>query len=531
MVNGSRVDLKLKKLFYRARVDSLNEEQYQAVCKACDRALLAPDSTVERVAIPWLHVVREHPVFLDSYGDLFKPTKGFKTITRRLLRVLRSRAGWLAQLLKSLRSTGQVWFGPEDLPKMVDVLFISHLLNASHSGQQDDFYFGNVPNDLSAGGHSAVIALINHSGDCAACLWDKWKGKSVPRVILADSLRFMEEVNLYRRLSKESFRLRKLGETEGLGITSRVFYRASEEALSNGSRTTLQMALQIGELVSKLKPKAIVVTYEGHAWERIAFAAARNACPGVQCIGYQHAALFRLQHAIRRNLSREYNPDHILTAGNIAKAQLEHSIGLNGIPISVLGSNRALKRPRSVNHDSRQIGQEKMFLNPVCLVLPEGIVSECHLLFNFSLECARLCPDIQFIWRLHPIVKYKSLTINNQKLRELPRNIMLSQASLEEDISCCSWVLYRGTTAVIPAVIAGLRPIYVQQEEELAVDPLYELKGWRTVIKTVAEFRGVIRHDQASPRMDVESEFRLAEGYCYDFFTPLNSDVLKTAIN
>ena len=38
--------------------------QYLALCEACDRVLLAPDATIERVAVPWLHVIREHPVFL-----------------------------------------------------------------------------------------------------------------------------------------------------------------------------------------------------------------------------------------------------------------------------------------------------------------------------------------------------------------------------------------------------------------------------------------------------------------------------------
>ncbi len=51
----------------------MNEEQYIALCKACDRLLLAPDAGAERIATPWLHVIRAHPIFLESYAGIFGP--------------------------------------------------------------------------------------------------------------------------------------------------------------------------------------------------------------------------------------------------------------------------------------------------------------------------------------------------------------------------------------------------------------------------------------------------------------------------
>lgn len=275
---------------------------------------------------------------------------------------------------------------------------------------------------------------------------------------------------------------------------------------------------------------SLVVTHEGHAWERLAFAAARRALPGIRCIGYQHAALFRLQHAIQPNLAPQYNPDQILTAGEVGKAQLERAPALNGIPISVLGSNRTFKGNVTDTASPVYPEKAKQHDNPACLVLPEGIASECHLLFEFSLGCAQSCPEIQFIWHLHPIVTYEPLAVQNQKLRNPPRNILLSQATLEEDIARCRWALYRGTTAVVQAVVAGLRPIYLQLPEELTIDPLYELKGWRTSVKTIADFHRVIRCDQDRLLMDSEPEFRSTEGYCKDFFKSLSLDALEAAI-
>lgn len=290
------------------------------------------------------------------------------------------------------------------------------------------------------------------------------------------------------------------------------------------------MAQQIGTLVAKLKPKAIVVTYEGHAWERIVFAAARSTIPEVRCIGYQHSALFRLQHAIQRKLAHGYNPDQILTSGILGKKKLEQAPDLKGIPISVLGSNRGIMagahdleptpRPRILGYSDRR----------ACLVLPEGIASECHLLFEFSLACAQVCPDIEFVWRLHPAITFESLVIQNTKLRNLPRNVVLSRENLEVDIARCCWALYRGTTSIVQAVGAGVRPFYLQVPGEMSIDPLYELGAWHTSVAKIDDLKRAIEADKTNPQSKDEPAFVLAEQYCRDFFMPLNMDAFKAAI-
>ncbi len=508
----------------------MNEEQYRSLCEACDRILLAPDSTDERVAIPWLHVVREHPVFLGNYTEVLNSAKSIKAIGRKWLRILRNRARWLLQLVRAARSARQLWFGSKELPGRIDVLFVSHLVNESHAGRAEDFYFGEVPSDLVAQGHSVVITLINYSRKPAEYLADKWKLSLVPRIILPGSLRILDEVAIRIRLKKESLSLKKLAEKEPPGLVRRVLVRASEESLSGGAHLNLRMAKQIGALVAKLQPKVFVVTHEGHAWERLAFAAARSAHPNVLCIGYQHAAVFRLQHAIRRCLAPKYNPDQILTAGEVSSAQLKSSPGLEGIPISVLGSNRSLKgnttNPEHQTHTDR--GDHSAV--QVCLVLPEGIPSECHLMFEFSILCAMANPEIQFIWRLHPLVTFESLKAKNPKLRNYPGNIILSKATLGEDIARSHWVLYRGTTAIVQAVVAGLRPIYLQSPDELTIDPLYELDILRVSVKSVSEFHRAILPNLETSNVQLESDFEQARKYCETFFTPFNVGKLTALI-
>jgi hypothetical protein len=498
----------------------LTEEQYRLLCEACDQVLLAPDSTIERISIPWLHVIREHPVFLTSYIDLFKPAKGGRAIVRKWWLFFRNRAGWFKQIVSTLRADGQSWFGPKELPRGVDFLFVSHLLNESQAGNAEDFYFAGLANELVARGHSAVIALINHTGKDAKPLAARWNGSPVPRVILSGSLRLLEEVNLHRRLQNESLRLGKLAQIEGSGLRRRVIARASEEALSGGALTVLRMASQIGALAAILQPKTIVITYEGHAWERVAFASARSRHPSVRCIGYQHAALFKLQHAIRRNLSPQYNPDHILTAGEITQAQLSRAPGLREIPVTVLGSNRgsigSLEKGQTAAGTQGRIWGKA----PACLVIPEGIASECDTLFNFALVCAQLLPQIRFIWRLHPILSFESLVSKNKKFRQLPANVEMSRMPINQDLERCRWALYRGTTAVMQAVLSGLRPIYLKLADELSIDPLHELNTFRVTIESPEDFLRIINVDLNDDRNSEEKEFKVAYDYCRRYFLP-----------
>ena len=125
----------------------MNEEQYRLLCENCDRVLLANDSTIERVSIKWLHVIREHPVFLDNYVDLFQLKKNIWKGWPHSWKAFNDKVRWLRHFGMALKSNQKSVPGLDQLPRDVDVLFVSHLLNASQAGQEEDFYFGELPCD------------------------------------------------------------------------------------------------------------------------------------------------------------------------------------------------------------------------------------------------------------------------------------------------------------------------------------------------------------------------------------------------
>lgn len=500
---------------------ALTEEQYLQVCDACDSVLLSSDSTLERMSIPWLHVIREHPSFLKNYDMLFATSSALRNAVETLATKVRSYAGWLRQMWRALTSDGEPWNVSQTLSGPVDALFVSHLLNDADAGKAADFYFGNLPDQLRAEGRRVVIALIDHSATPDASRAHRWDKSASPRVVLCGTLGLQGEFSLFCRLRKESSRLAKLSRREASGILKNVFARASLEAMSGNARATLRMSIQLNRLVATIKPKMMIVTYEGHAWERVAFSVARDASTGLQCVGYQHAAIFKLQHSALRRLGRPFDPDLILAAGLVSKRQIENSTKAQGIRVRVLGSNRALSAEKNDEIDLRRLNS----LDNTCLVLPEGIISECLVLFDFSLRCAALMPSTKFIWRLHPLITFESLMDGNDQLRHLPANVEVSRVSMEEDFKRSKYALYRGSTAIVSAVSAGLRPVYLLQFGEMSIDPLYELDGVREKVTNPADLEATFSGTNTTEDELVRNQQIIAR-YCETFYSPVVPDVI-----
>lgn len=478
---------------------------------------MSDDSTIERISIPWLHIIRKHPIFCKNYSSLFTENYFHKTLFSVLYRTAKNKVRWLKYLWDGLLFSLSYKDISSEIDFKVDYLFVSHLVNEKQFGQNEDFYFGDLPNELTKENFNSLIVLIDHTGKVDSLVSKKWNACFVPRIILKKSLGMFDEIKLYVRLNRESSRIRKLKKGMQSDLYSAVVRRASEEVFSSGARQSLSIGVQIEGIIKQVNPKVIIVTYEGYAWERVVFSSARKIDPKIKCVAYQHAAIFNHQHAIRRRLTSEFNPDVILTSGLISKQQFELNSDFNDLEINILGSNRILK---VINNSKKN----KAF----CLVLPEGIESECHLLFDFTIVCAKKLPDIHFILRLHPIVNINSLLVKNPKLKKLPCNVSFSNQEFDVDILKSSWAIYRGSTAIIQAVCNGLRPLYLNASKEMIVDPLYALDAWKVILEKPQDVKMLIDNDKNITDFEFNEEVDIAKSYCSNFYVPFNCNVLSS---
>lgn len=492
----------------------MNTLRFHQVCEACDALLSEPQTTLTTVAVPWLHVVRAHPMFLEQYEGLWSG----ETLGDRVKRRMRYIASGFRSMLGSLTAgpvPGEVDVGGR---AGADILIVSHLLNSGLAGKGEDFYFADLPARLQAAGFRVVVALINYTGLHPGALMEKWNEADVPRIVLGNTLAPAAEWNILRASRYEAGRLlRQSGQASG--FAREVARRAATEALGGGVRHALRVGEQLAGLVRRLSPHTLVTTYEGHSWERVAYALARQVAPDLHCIGYQHAGLFNMQHAALRPLASVYNPDTILSAGPAGSDAMRLHASLNETAIDCIGSSRALSAMSADQMTSERTA---------CLVVPEGDPRECALLFGFSLSCARCLPNVRFVWRLHPNTRFEELVRQYPALANPPANIHLSRASLSEDIAHARWVLYRGSTAAIQAVAGGAFPVYLCQDDEIPIDVLYELEGVRGSVCGEDGFVGLVERMDEAERLALLDR---AQGYCRRMFSPLDADRLVAIVS
>ena len=50
----------------------IDEIKYLKLTKIFNDILKSTQSNLELISIPWMHIIREHPIFLDRYEKLFK---------------------------------------------------------------------------------------------------------------------------------------------------------------------------------------------------------------------------------------------------------------------------------------------------------------------------------------------------------------------------------------------------------------------------------------------------------------------------
>ncbi len=465
----------------------MNSSQYKKLCKACDNLLNSAQPDLSRVAISWLHVIREHPVFLNKYSSIFIKEAGIEGLSQtNLFITLRNIILALRHLIKStVIFPRRLIFSPGLNIRDVDFLFFSHLTNISQlEHSKEDFYYGHLPDFLANNGYRVLVVFLNHTSEADSLLKSKLRS-DIEKVILPSYFGFFNEFKIFFNQCFEYIRLTKLLKKSSSMFDSDVIKRSRSEVFSGATRLNLLIGKHTEELVKIFKPNYLVTTYEGHAWERVVYYSARIIDKNIVCMGYQHSAFFRMQHSMLRSIGKFFDPNIILTSGELSHKLLSRKKQLKKIDFCLIGS------PKNKSEKLFCSNSHKNVIKKVCLVLPEGVLSECEILFRFSIECARVCGDVQFIWRLHPLMSFEGLKKKFNFLSDLPINIKVSTSSLEDDLSKSKWALYRGSTAIFDAIQYNIGAIYLDLPNEMSINPLWAFTKVNKKVSDVSEIRKI----------------------------------------
>jgi hypothetical protein len=485
----------------------LNISQYKLLCKTCD-SILEKNKSIYRVAIPLLHVLKEHPFILKRY-PFITGSKNIDSTHNTPPSFFSGLRNFFYSLLAY--KTPDISFKNIGTSK-VDVVFVSHLVNASHLNLKNDFYFSDIPRYLKSEGINSLVVLINHTEEQSKNLSEKITAPVVPTVVIPNRLSVFEEIDALFGLAKELVSIRNESNRES-GLKKECLRFASNFRNSAGALFGLRVSNYVHRVLEHFKPAAVVTIYEGHAWERLVYHAA--AQKNILRIGYQHSVVTQYSHAMCRSLGVDYDPDIIYTSGNITNRRLTERLSKSHTHIATLGSNTLVNIKPTMAVESK---------TKTCLVIPEGLYDECEILFKFTLQCANKLPYVNFIWRLHPQLAFdKVLDKIMITKEELPKNIVVSDLSLGEDINISTHVVYRGSTAVIEAIYGGLIPIYLSDGSNMTIDLLYDKNVGKKIVQNFDEFKWAIN-------LPLKDEVGTLQKYCKEYFSQLDSAVLACKI-
>jgi hypothetical protein len=492
----------------------MTEQDYRDLAAACDRLLRSGGSSLDRIAVPSLHVINEHPGSLRQYAGVLDPQArlsgsalAMTDSARAVVRVGRAftRAAREPTRMPLTRTPQNTATAP------VDVLILSRLVDLAQLETGADFYFGALQELLRERGATSQLVFVNHLPPSLARSAPTARRRADDvRAILPQALPPLSEMQIWRRCGALRRDLRRLARTANTRIARDVALLASRDALSWGTAGNLRLHACVAALCRRLAPRIVITTYEGDASERMIWHAARTHGQQPLCAGYQHTRLLERAHAIRRSIRAPgipCDPDVILTSGEIPHAALRASSDLGPVRLIAYGSHR-----RSDSSTETSTARALAERPRVCLVLPDADESESRVLFEFAARCARYMPDMHFVLRPHPTVSLAGLQTRHELLRNLPGNVTLSREhSLAQECAQARYCLYRGSSAALHAVLGGLRPFYLARRGELPFDPLFALREWRETVGSPEEFARRVR--DAEIRADPEAAAR-AWSFC-----------------
>jgi hypothetical protein len=317
----------------------------------------------------------------------------------------------------------------------------------------------------------SIVLLRNHTGLPYGAIADAARrGGATARALLPDASGPLWTLRATVRIARARASLRR---TAGDAKADRLVRREAARRMRTAVvAEALRLMGQVRDACHAARPRVLLTTYEGHAWEKCAAAGALASDGRIRIVAYQHTLMWPMSHAPLRRIRAErgYDPDVVFTSGEVTRRRLAQSRALEPTQVRVLGSYR---RPRSV------VGRPSASRD--ILVLPDGFRTETTLLFRAAIVAAPLLPDVRIRLRPHPVMPFDAVAPD---LPRLPRNVEVSAvADLESDLARSGAVVYRGSSTVMTAVLAGAKPYYVEIPGEMTVDLLAEVDGWRERIR------------------------------------------------
>ena len=475
--------------------------------------ILKENNSMSIRAIPSLHFIRSHPVFNSQYQNLFSSKFIFFSFLSLLY--IKGIVNIFFTLFNSILKYKT--FKYIDKRKKIDLFYVSHLIN-SEIDKKKDFYFDDIISNQGDKGYSYGGILINH---LKGSLKDDIKKIAYNKnnYILNNFLNYKTELKFI--FDQIKVLIKFIFKRENDELKRRVNFFISATSISRSTLLNIRLSHVFKDLLNYHKPKLVFITYEGHAWERILCYTLKKNFLNTKIIGYQHSYIFKRQHAALNSFDSNYDPHHILTSGEISRERIIKSIVAKNVKVDILGSNKF----KDINKFKIQLRKK---FNKRIFVIPEGIMSECKILFNFCLNYSNNVDDLEFIFKLHPQISLNDFISKNPNYKNIPKNCKWFK---NQFFKRGDWVLYRGSTFVVNLFKMGLQPIYLSHKSDYNSIDIFEGEfNHRKIISSSKDLDFLLKKEKDG-KMTSDKDLKVLWNFSNKIYSPVNSSILNKIIN
>lgn len=323
------------------------------------------------------------------------------------------------------------------------IIILSNIISIKEI--KNDLYFGNLDKIFRKNKINSLKVYRNHTNHRSGKIRKFLKDKN--SILLNKRLDILSEILIFYLFIKETL----------IFIFSDKYYLIKENLLLKDFLSiipNLRLIYQVKKIIKIVKPKAIIFTFEGHAWERLLTYYCKNNDAKIVSIAYQFSILKKNQYGLFYNLKHDYNPDFIATSGTIPY-QIIKEKNKNSNLIK-LGSSKFIKP------------QKKTTKKIDLLVTLDTDYNKFKYLLDMLKKIISKNQSLKITLRPHPISKNDKIFMRDI-LKNINgfKNLSLSSKSLEIDLKNSRYLLFTDSAISITALNYNVIPLFFKYKNNI----------------------------------------------------------------
>ena len=392
----------------------------------------------------------------------------------------------------------------------------------NENNEYHDSFFGALPEYLTKKGEKFVV-IAGILGNYRSIVKKISKNKDYLIIPQECFLNYLDPLKSIFNIHRNKIRIDENIKFMELDVTDMVKAEISKDYKYTSSADYLH-SYYIKRMLNLFEIGTFVTTYENNPWEKVSFLTLKRYSPSTRIIGYQHSVLSRASVNMFMSKSEKKVvpiPDVVVTVGKVTKRILE-TYG-NYDPDRV--REGCALRFEYLFKKKPEIKRKK---NNNILLTPEGVFEESVNISNFVYDALK-DEEENITIRAHPVLPFRKFQHRlNFDVESNPKITVSGNTSVEDDLKKADVVVYRGSTLAIEALMMGIPVIYIDLGDILSVDPLFECKALKWVVRTEKELVDAIETINSMTDDEHMDKWTEAKKYLNDYFSEINDERLNT---